>query len=274
VLAAALATSDSRADSNYVAQVYQPFNPIARNEGPLGATAGAVSPIGAWSAQAEIDADLGSARATTIGCESPAGFQQICNQIVASGDGSDYIRLLPSASFPAGTPVEVVFYLSISGSIDGIGAWGASGSLSLYGNNPLSPIVSISEGYSTGGVPVFANQASFAETSASTVTLFVGQTYWMLTNVSASSAVRTCPTGSDSCDLPLGIDVDFSNGAAVSARPLGGGYASLQLAGDSGRDYLVPLPEPDVTGAVWLVVGAAGTVASGRRRAIHARSPQ
>ena len=202
-----------------------------------------------------------------------AGFQQICNQITATGDGSDHIRLIPSASFPAGTPVEVVFYFFLDGSIDGIGAWSASGSLSLYGNNPFSPIVSLVESYSTGGVSVFATQASYSGAHSSTVTLLVGQTYWMVTNVSASSAVRTCPTGSESCDLPLGIDVDFSNGAAISARPQGGGYASLQLVGDSGRDYLVPLPEPELGRAAGLLVlVAAGTGASGRGRARRVRT--
>jgi len=271
-LLALVAPPPARADSSYVAQVYQPFNPIARDEGPFGASVGAVSPIEAWSAQAEIDADLGSARATTVGCEFPAGFQQVCNGITASADGSDYIRLIPSTSFPAGTPVDVVFYLFLDGSIDGIGAWSASGSLSVYGNNPFSPIVSLGESHSTGGVPVFATQASYSGSASATTTLSVGQTYWMVTSINASSAVRTCPTGSDSCDLPLGIDVDFSDGSAITVRPLHGGYGSLQLVGDSGRDYLVPLPEQEMAGAGWLLGLVGMRMAAAARRGRRSRS--
>lgn len=245
------------AASNYVAEVAQPFLSIARDEHEFGALVGALSPIGAWSAQAEIDSDLGGARATTEGCEYPAGFQQVCNTIIARGYGADMIRLVPTPSFPAGTPIEIVFYWFFSGSVDGLGAWGASGAVSLFGINQFVPIGEASVGYSTGGVPVVADRATYLEARTFTTTLIVGFTYSMYTRIEASSSVRTCPFGSDSCNIPLGIDVDFSSGAMFGARPRNGGYSGLQLVGDSGRDYLVPLPEPEMAGVGWLVAGLA-----------------
>jgi hypothetical protein len=91
--------------------------------------------------------------------------------------------------------------------------------------------------------------------------LVVGDAYALDTNLSISALLRGIGP------QPYGIHLDFLDTLTLQGVVLTEGLGSLQLIGDSGRDYLTAVPDP---ASGWLLATAIGAIAAWRRRSAPA----
>lgn len=192
-----------------------------------------------WSGAAVADGlhGLGGSLAVTAG--SPATPCDYCVEARATLNGYDYIRILPTAAAPAGTPVDVQFDLMLDGSIVGYGGWFLNATLNLAGQGPGASFLD-----STGGL-VRTVDWQVHEVVPITKTMNVGFTYELDTYLDLRAYVRYSAAS---------LNMDFIDTAAVRAAVLTPNLGPQQLLGDSGRDYLLaPVPLP---ASGWLLATA------------------
>lgn len=219
--------------------------------------ASATADLGRWNAMASAAIGRLGLQGTVGGCVDPTLFQQPCAGSGADARFDDLVHVTGGA--PGGTPVQLEFDWSVSGSVNGIGNYVMQSAL-VVGNASVSVSATgfIDPDVPLVNVPLGGNRSLVVDTVIGANIPIAGWMSLGLTDVA-------CWGGSDLCAASLGwtITADLSHTALASARVLTPGI-DVQLVGDSGHDYLAPVPEP--SRGLLLAAGLAAIGAARWRR--------